>query len=156
MTSSHDESSNRTTTSVNLSPTALLFLRPRFAFGGKATIGYASTTNATFSNFGIGPSARYYFGDMAGQLFPFISGSFFPVWQTNTLKNASGNSSDVTERSIALDGSLGLTRLIATHVGLTGEAYYTHLTDKSDVGSTSTSRSSYNVGLRVGITAFLY
>ena len=50
----------------------------------------------------------------------------------------------------------GLTRLVATHVGLTGEAYYTHLSNTIDLGSTTTSRASYDVGLRFGITVFVH
>ena len=41
----------------------------------------------SFSTYGIGPSVRYYFGDMAGQLFPFLNASVIPIWQKTNVKN---------------------------------------------------------------------
>jgi hypothetical protein len=64
--------------------------------------------------------------------------------------------SDATNRIVSIDASAGVTRLVATHVGLTGEAYYGHLSNTVDIGSTSTSRGSYDVGLRFGITVFVH
>ena len=159
LSSNHDESTDQTATSVRLSPTGLRFVRPRLAIGGTLALGYSSTTNASFSYFGIGPSLRYYFGDMAGQTFPFISASMIPVWQKSNVKSQPSGfppPSDATNRLISFDGSLGATRLVATHVGLTGEAYYTRLQNHIDAGSTTTNRNSYDVGLRFGITVFVH
>ena len=146
LSSNHDETTDQTQTSVRLSPTGLLFVRPRLAIGGAATLGYSSAPNTSFSTFGIGPSVRYYFGDMAGQLFPFVSASVIPIWQKTNVKTVTNGVpglpglSDATNRIVSIDGSVGVTRLVATHVGLTGEAYYGHLSNTVDVGSTSTSR----------------
>ena len=159
LSSNHDESSDQTATSVRLSPTGLVFVRPRLAIGGALSLGYSSSSNASFKTYGLGPSIRYYFGDMAGQLFPFVNASVMPVWQKSSVKSVSGlpiSPSDATNRIIAYDGSVGLTRLVATHVGLTGEAYYARLSSKIDAGSSTTNRNSYDVGLRFGITVFVH
>ena len=162
LSSNHDETTDQTRTSVSLSPTGLLFIRPRLAIGGALALGYSSAPNASFSTYGIGPSVRYYFGDMSGQLFPFVNASVIPIWQKTNVKNPTSGLpglpgfSDATNRLVSFDGSAGLTRLVATHVGLTGEAYYTHLSNTLDLGSTTTSRASYDVGLRFGITVFVH
>jgi hypothetical protein len=159
LSSNHDETTDQTATSVRLSPTGLMFVRPRLAIGGALALGYTSTKNASYSTYGLGPSLRYYFGDTAGQLFPFVSASVIPYWQkTNVKTQPSGfpPALDATNRVISFDGSLGLTRLVATHVGLTGEAYYTRLENHIDAGPTSTNRNSYDVGLRFGITVFVH
>jgi outer membrane protein W len=162
LSSHHDETTDQNQTSIRLSPTGLLFIRPRLAIGGALALGYSSASNASFSTYGIGPSVRYYFGDMAGQLFPFVNASVIPIWQKTDGKGATGAApglpviSDGTTRVVSFDGSAGLTRLIATHVGLTGEAYYTHLSNTIDLGSTIISRASYDVGLRFGITVFVH
>ena len=159
LSSNHDESTDQTATSIHLSPTGLMFVRPRLAIGGTLSLGYTSTKQASYSTVGLGPSVRYYFGDMAGQLFPFISASVIPVWAKSDVKlpiNGFLPLSDATNHIITFDGSLGVTRLVATHVGLTGEAYYTRMQNHFDAGSTTTNRNSYDVGLRFGITVFVH
>jgi outer membrane protein W len=155
----HDDATDQTATFARLSPTGLLFVRPRLAIGGALTLGYSSTPAASFMAIGLGPTARYYFGDMTGQLFPFLSVAVIPVWQESNAKNTFNGLpglSDATNRIITMDGSVGLTRLVATHVGLTGEAYYTRVDNKIDVGSNSQTRNSFDVGLRFGITVFVH
>lgn len=154
--SSHVDGSDQSVTSFHLSPTALTFVQTRLAIGGLAALGYSSGANGHFTTYGLGPSARYYFGDLAGQLFPFVSASVFPVWTKSSNVSAGVSTSDVTTRYLTFDGSVGLTRLVATHVGLTGEAYYTHLDTKVDLGSTNNIRGSYDVGLRLGLTVFVH
>ena len=155
----HDDATDQTATFARLSPTGLLFVRPRLAIGGALTLGYSSTPAASFTAIGLGPTARYYFGDMTGQLFPFLSIAVIPVWQESNAKNTFNGLpglSDATNRIITMDGSVGLTRLVATQVGLTGEAYYTRIANKIDVGANSQTRNSYDVGLRFGITVFVH
>jgi outer membrane protein W len=160
LSSSHDESTDQTATSVRVSPTGLVFVRPRLAIGGALTLGYSSSSSASFSTYGLGPSVRYYFGDMAGQLFPFVNAAVMPVWQKSNVKSLSNGLpvplNDATNRIIVFDASAGLTRLVATHVGLTGEAYYARVSNKIEVGSTTTNRDSYDVGMRFGITVFVH
>jgi hypothetical protein len=154
--SSHVDGSDQSVTSLHVSPTALTFVRQRLAIGGSAVLGYSSSPNGHFTTYGLGPSARYYFGDPAGQLFPFISASVFPVWTKASDVRTSSSSGDITTRYLSLDGSVGLTRLVATHVGLTGEAYYTHLDTKVDLATTSNIHGSYDFGLRFGLTVFVH
>jgi hypothetical protein len=160
LSSNHDDATDQTATSVRLSPTGLIFVRPRLAIGGALTLGYSSSSNASFKTYGLGPSVRYYFGDMAGQLFPFVNASVMPIWQKSNVKSVVNglpiSPSDATNRILAYDGSIGLTRLVATHVGLTGEAYYARLRSTIDAGSTTTHRNSYDVGMRFGITVFVH
>ena len=162
LSSSHDETNNQTVTSARLSPSGLVFVRPRLALGGTATGSYFNSSGSSSTIFGLGPSARYYFGDPAGQLFPFVSASVAPQWQRVHPKNAvvvagtTISSPDLTARTIAIDGSLGLTRLLATNVGVTGEAYYTHLGTKVTSGSTAPAHNTHDLGLRFGLTVFVH
>lgn len=46
--------------------------------------------------------------------------------------------------------------MIATHVGLTGEAYFTHIDFSTDLPTGSSAQSSQNqYGVRAGLTAFV-
>jgi outer membrane protein W len=160
LSSHHDETSDRTTTSLRFAPAGMLFVLPRLAIGATLPLSYSSDDGGHATSFGIGPSARYYFGDQAGKLFPFLGASVLPQWQNSHRTSVGINGSPVdvdgSNRVISIDGSAGLTRLIATHVGVTGEAYYTHMSSKTDVGSSTSSRDAYDVGLRFGLTVFLY
>ena len=155
----HDDATDQTATFARLAPSGLLFVRPRLAIGGALALGYSSTPVVSYLTIGLGPSVRYYFGDMSGQVFPFLSAAVIPVWQESNAKNAASGLpglADATNRIISFDGSVGLTRLVATQVGLTGEAYYTGIDNKIDVGSNSQNRKSYDLGVRFGITVFVH
>ena len=153
----HDQSSDETRSAFVVSPTGLVFATPHFALGASATLGYFTQTSGHSFSYGIGPRARYYLGGAATWL-PFISGAVIPQWET-THQSASigGATPDLTSRLLMLEGSLGVTRLVATHVGITGEAYYQHESLDVDLNATSSPTDrSYNFGLRFGLSVFVH
>ena len=160
LSSSTDDASDRTTTSFRLSPTGLYFVQPRLAIGGSLPFSYTSfSTGGHATVFGLGPSLRYYFGEPTGQLFPFISASVLTSWQNSQATSViAGNrvTNEVTSRLLSLDGSAGITRMLATHVGLTGEAYYTHSSSRAEIGASSLKQEGHDLGLRFGLTVFIY
>jgi hypothetical protein len=93
---------------------------------------------------------------------PFVSATVQPSWTkghfdvlTITGTGTSTTSTiDATIHSTTIDGSFGLTRLLATHVGLTGEAYYTnnHLSDDTP---NARARTTSDYGVRFGLTIFV-
>ena len=146
-------------TFVQLSPTALALVTSNFAIGGIGTIGYNSNANGHQWSYGVGPSARVFLGDASSLTLPFISASFIPQWQKAHIESSSSLGSfngDESSHQYVFDGSVGVTRMIASHVGLTGEAYLTHVEFSSDLLTGSTASSSQNqYGLRAGLTAFV-
>jgi hypothetical protein len=154
----HENESDATATLVLAQPTTLVFIAPRLALGGTITVGYSSFMGGHTTTYGVGPSARYYFGDPAGKLFPFLSASVLPQWDRQHINESdasAGEPLDQTMRLLALDGALGLTCLVATHVGVTGEAYYTHSEFTANSVLANRTQTSYTYGLRFGITAFV-
>jgi hypothetical protein len=120
-------------------------------------LGYVDRPNGHSSTYGLGPSARYYFGDPAGQWFSFLSATVQQEWQNTRFEGAiPGQVADVESRGLTLDGSLGLTRLLATHVGVTGEAFYSHMEFKTDAAISAGRQRGHDFGLRFGLTVFLY
>jgi hypothetical protein len=142
------------TTSFSIAPLGLRFLAPRVAVGGNVLLGYSSNSFASGWSYGIGPSLRYYFGDPTGKTFPFVSGSVIGQWANSTLKHPATNQDpDVDSHVVLLDASVGITQMLATHVGLTGELFYDHRDAKSGTLITATV---HDYGLRFGITAFVF
>jgi len=156
---SHDDLSDQTQTFVNASPTALMFIASRFAVGGTVTAGYSKAGSSKFTSFGVGPSARYYMGDSSSKWLSFVSASVFPQWGSSkltTFVNGVATPVDIDQTNLAMDASLGLTRLLVTHVGVTGEAYFTRVKRSATNGGTTNDFTTNSFGLRFGLTAFLY
>jgi hypothetical protein len=152
--SQHVSGNDQSVTSVSLAPSALYFVSPGLALGGSVILGYSDNPQVSSKSFGVGPSVRYYFGDKAAKTLPFLSATVEPVWQSNDPKSSTGQSTSST--NLLIEGTVGLTHLVASHVGITGEAYYDHLEFSSDRGDIHVDQSSYAFGLRFGITAFVF
>jgi hypothetical protein len=153
--SQHNEGSDQRVTIISLAPSGLYFVRPGLAIGGTVSLGYFDTPQATTKSFGIGPSARYYFGDVAAKTLPFVSATVAPTWQSTDPK-ASSSANSSTAHGLQVEGTIGLTHLVATHVGITGEAFYEHQSFNGDIGTSHVTQSSYSFGVRFGITAFVF
>ena len=141
-------------TSISLAPSALYFVSPGVAIGGQVSLGYFSSPQASSTSFGIGPSIRYYFGDKAAKTLPFVSATVMPIWQSTDPKNSTVASTSST--NLEVEGTIGFTHLLVPHVGITGEAYYAHQSFSSDRGSLHIDEDSYAIGVRFGITAFVF
>ena len=143
-----------TTTSISLAPSGLYFVSPGLALGGAVSFGYFTSSLASSTAFGIGPSIRYYFGDRTGKTLPFVSATVAPTWTTTDPKNST--TANTTTNGLEVEGTIGFTHLLVPHVGITGEAYYSHMNFGSDRGSVHVTQNSYAVGVRFGITAFVF
>jgi hypothetical protein len=150
------------TTNVSLAPFGLYFFAPHLALGGTVNLAHSSShtgigdSHETFA--GVEPTIRYFFGDLSGKLFPYLNASAGPSWEKFKLDAPSPAGGEQTTTGLALTASAGLMQMLATHVGLTGEVYYTHLHQSTDEGSSlpdlTHNRSEY--GLRFGISAFVF
>jgi hypothetical protein len=156
---SHDDLTDQNQTNAGASPTALRFVASRFAIGGTLSASYSKSGSSKFTSYGIGPSARFFLGDTASRWLPFINASVFPQWSTSkSTIFVNGISTSITgdQTAIALDGSLGITRILVSHVGATGEAYYTRFNRSSNTNGTSRDYTVNIFGARFGLSVFLY
>lgn len=151
LTRDRNSQQGATTTHVGLDPTGLVFVNSHLAIGAEIVFGYDELGDGHALAYGIGPAARYY--PMAAAAWqPFVALSVTPEWQTITqtaFPNTRGS-------LLAIDGSLGLTRMLATHVGLDGALFYRHsqLTNRLPASSVSWTTDDY--GLRFGLSVFVH
>jgi hypothetical protein len=146
------------TTNLALAPFGLYFFAPRLALGGTVSLAYASTSVANADSHdsfvGIEPTIRYFFGDPAGKLFPYLNASIGPSWESFHIDN--GNNNDQTVHGLDVTGSAGLMQMLSTHVGLTGELFYSHQHRSTDFGTSSSTNNRSSYGLRFGFSAFVF
>jgi hypothetical protein len=148
-TGAFDMTNNQT--SFGVGPSALVFVNSRLAVGGESQLNISSTSNGHSSTWGLGPTARLFLGD-SEHLLPFISATVLPEWA-----HQFQGSLDFDERLITLDGSLGATYLLASHAGLTGEAYATHFSVRTtNPGNASSVGGITHYGVRFGFTVFVH
>jgi hypothetical protein len=155
-----DETAKQSSTSVALAPSGLYFVRRQVAIGTTALLGYTRGSGRRSTSYGIGPTARLYFGDSASRILPFLSASVSPQRITSHTDRTVVNGlavpqTDASSSVLDFDGSAGLTWMAATHVGLTGEAFYTRSKLSFDVAS-APDRTAHDMGLRFGVTAFVF
>ena len=95
-------------------------------------IASAQTTIRTPRSSGIEPTIRYFFGDLPGKLFPYLNASIGPSWEKFKIDGATVGGEQTTH-GLDITGSAGLMQMLSTHVGLTGELFYTHAHQSTDV-----------------------
>lgn len=151
----HDQTVDATTTSAGLQPTGLRFVTPHVAVGGTVLLSYSSFSFGHSASYGLGPQVRYYFNSSSAVL-PFVSASAVPQWSSiHTNGFEAAPSRDANDRALVLEGSVGLTDMVSTHVGFTGEAYYDNAQfHREDLGVPATDRT-YSYGLRFGLSVFV-
>jgi len=143
-------------TNFFLSPSGLYFVRPKLAVGGTVSASYSTGGGSTDKTFGIGPEIRYFAADLTDKTLPFVRATVRPLWgrfEVDALPNASSS------HQFQWEVGAGLTQLLATHVGLTGELYYNQTHAHFHNGGTTIIDSdvtSSSYGLRIGITAFVF
>jgi len=153
----HGQEPGTSGTSVSLAPSALRFVTPHLALGTSLALSHSSSSSGHSNSVGIGPAVRYFFGDSASTLQPFVAGSVTlnRVSLLSTINLGDTQlTTDATQRALGYDGSIGLTKIIATNVGITGEAYYAHLHLHMTPANDET-RDSYSAGARFGFTVFV-
>lgn len=111
-------------TSIDLSPRVLYFVRDGVALGGTARYSRTSFENSSTSRYSVGPSAAVYFGDPAeSSLRPFLSAD---AGLGEAVSKSSGFDV-VTERRATLThvgASAGFLDLLTSSVGVHGEVFY--------------------------------
>ena len=162
---SHQSEFDADMTHIAVRPSGLMFLNDHFAVGASVPLSYTDGGGSLGHSFsyGLGPTARYYFVADTSRWLPFLGAAIEPQWlrvrRELTIPTAGGTLSTVSQnstgRDLSYDASAGVTRLLADHVGLTGELYYTHTELTGDLANNQTLRS-YDVGARFGLTVFVH
>lgn len=159
-TISHDHTDGGpSATNVAFAPFGLYFVGDRLGLGGTLDVGYASGHSGGVDSrntfVGVEPTIRYFFGDPAGKLFPFLNASVGPSWEQLRIDDGATRQEGATH-GLDFTGSAGVMRMLATHVGLTGELYYTTRHRSTDVGPTTAKQDSQSYGVRFGFDAFVF
>ena len=143
--------SESSVTSINVSPRMLWFIRDRLAVGGEVGLGSSSGDGASSSSWRLGPAVQWYFADLNERTLPFLGASLF-VGSTS----AESGGTDFTTTAQGLELTAGATRLLARNVGITGELFATRRNTASESGTITIDGSTTNLGVRFGVSAFLY
>jgi hypothetical protein len=157
---SHSNAGGGSTTAISFQPLGLYFVADRLAIGGTLDLAHLSNDagNAQFHSSVVAaePTIRWFFGDLTGKVFPYVNAAIGPSWERSKAEGTGTAVGEQTTTGLDLTGSAGLMRMLATHVGLNGEIYYSHRHRSSDVGVTTLESNSDNYGVRFGFNAFLF
>lgn len=141
-----------TTTHAGLNPTGLVFLNSHVALGGELAVGYDGLGHGGHAiSYGIGPSARFYPTTMTTWL-PFLAVTAAPEWQRITLDGFPSSHASL----LSIDGSLGVTRMLATHVGLDGAFFYRHSKITNQFPASPAKLTQDDYGVRFGLSVFVH
>jgi hypothetical protein len=146
-------------TGVEMQPAGFVFVTPHLAIGGVLPFGYQPFAAGRSLQYGIGPTARYYFGAGSARLLPYIGASVMGEWQKINRSLTVGDATldmDSRTRSAVADGSAGVVLRVAAHVGISGEAYvqrrrFETTSDGDEFRATATDQ-----GVRLGVAVFLH
>jgi len=126
----HSNAGGNSTTAVSIAPFGLYFVADRLGIGGTLDFAHTSTDAGAAKShdtvIGAEPTIRYFFGDLTGNLFPYVNASIGPSWDRFKIESSGPASGDQTITAVDYTGSTGLMWMMASHVGLSGEIYYTH------------------------------
>jgi hypothetical protein len=156
---SHDNLTDDDVTHIALQPTGLVFVTSHLAIGGSVPLAYTRDPAGHTYLYGVGPSARYYFTADSARWLPFVAAAVTSQWQKlhrAVTNNGVSTTIDTDVRYTTVDGSAGLTRLVAEHVGLTGELYYSRSQFRDDFRPGGGTRRMYDLGARFGLTVFVH
>ncbi|HEY4303720.1 MAG TPA: hypothetical protein VGM82_04600 [Gemmatimonadaceae bacterium] len=152
----HFDTPNQASSSLAVAPAGLYFFHPRWAFGGGINAQRQRVNAGTRYDFAVGPELRYYDADPSDKTLPFLRAAFRPDWV-----RIKPDDVPYDGKSRVLQGEVGagITQLLSSHIGLTGELFYmktsVHVTDGGVTTSESDTRGSA-FGLRFGFTAFVF
>jgi hypothetical protein len=132
-------------TSFSLTPELLFFLAPGLAIGGELTFARTSQGDDSFTAYGIGPAATYFFGATEERpWYPYAGASVQLLWES------SGADDDPTSR--AYRAAVGGLFMLSSAVGLNAELFYRLSTRENDAFEVDTD----TFGLAFGISAFVF
>lgn len=128
---------------VLVAPNVLFLVADKVAFGGLLALSSSSSGGNSFTQFGIGPAARFFFADPGAKGQPYL--------EARALYNsASGSGGGSTASGTTLGASAGILQMVTKQVGISGELFW----DRTS-GDFVSNRATNNFGLRFGFSAFL-
>ncbi len=136
--------SNTTLTNFVVSPAVRYFVIDHLAVGGQMYLDYIKQGPAHSTNFELGPSVGYYFGNLDGKTIPYLGGSLL----FRTLSAQSGNNLSSSENGTAISVFGGLAAFLTEHLAVTPEV---PVNFESLGGHTGTT-----VLVGAGLAGFLY
>lgn len=152
LTRDRNSQQEETTTHAGLNPTGLVFLNSHLALGGELALGYDGLGNGGHAvTYGIGPAARFYPMTTTAWL-PFLAVTAAREWQRITLDGFPSSHASL----VSIDGSLGVTRVLATHVGLDGAFFYRHSRITNQFPASPANWTQDDYGLRFGLSVFVH
>jgi hypothetical protein len=151
---SHNSSSgSQSSTTISVSPEVLYFVATRLAVGGQLGLSYSKASNSSIRSWSLGPAARYYFAQPEARTLPFVGVA--AAYGSSSFSPASGTDSD--QISTMLEGVGGITRMLARHVGISGELFAAWRNNEVKSGAgPSSDFTQTTFGLRFSISAFVF
>lgn len=128
-------------TQLGLNPTAGYFVMNNLAVGGTVNLAYSQLGENKSTTFGIGPLARYYFGQR--NVRPFINGEF--TFQSVKFKSPTETN---TENGVNFLLGLGLAGFLNPNVALETIAGYNHTRLEGNGAGGFAMRVGFQVYLR--------
>jgi len=131
-------------TSIQFTPQAGYFFAKNFVLGGQLLVDYSEQGTAHLTSWGIGPFARYYFGETKAR--PFFTGDF--SYLSTRFKSDLTNSSTTNDAFEYFLGA-GASFFINENVAVDGILGYRHSKYKNEDGS---GGLNFKVGFQVFLT----
>jgi hypothetical protein len=157
-----DEGNGQTETAYQVTPYVLFFVMPRLAVGGQAGINYATFESGTSTGGGhsfgwlLGPAMRWHLPTSSTKLLPFVGVNL----ALSSIRIKDDFVSTVNSTTVrGKDGEVvaGLDYMLATHVALEGVTFFGRdELEISSAGQPSRTQDQSRIGLRFGISAFVF
>lgn len=146
-----DGTSKSSSTLVSVTPSALWFVRDRVALGGTTGLTYSSFEAASAWGWLLGPAARVFLTTTSERVLPFVGAAFS---MGRTYVDFDGSSSESS--SYGFEVMAGAIRMLTRNVGVTSEVYMSRMISGSQSRWPSRDITATDMGLRFGVSAFVY
>lgn len=138
-------------TTINVNPTVLWFIKDGFALGGELGLGYQTADGFSATMWTLGPAVRWFAARPDARTLPFLGAAVMFGRSSSRFDTFEFSGSSNTLEAVA-----GATRMLARHVGLTGELFVSRSSSEGSDGTTTSTSNSTTFGLRFGFSAFLF
>ncbi|HEY3295113.1 MAG TPA: hypothetical protein VGL38_06725 [bacterium] len=109
---------NATVTNFVLAPAVRYFIADHWALGGQMYLNYIKQGPAHSTNFELGPSGAYYFGNLDAKTIPYVGTSL--LFRTLS-SQAGGQNTSTSDNGTALSFFGGLSLFLTEHLAVTPE-----------------------------------
>ena len=145
------EADDFSSTTISIQPEVLFFVKSRLAIGGSLGLSRGSAGDATTTAWSLGPAAKYFFSTSSSTTLPFLGASVHVNGATTDL-----GTGEAKVNGWGFEPVAGITWLLASHVGLTGEAFFNRRFISTEFTGSTSDNASSTYGVRFGITAFVF